>query len=148
MDLNSILIGSEDPKRLAEYYTKLFGEPAMDESGYTGWQIGTGWVTVGPHDQVKGKNTQPGRILWNIETADVKGDFEKFKAAGATVVQEPYSPGWRARRWMADRDVLGPGRQLLPADEPDGAARGLVGNGCSWRRSRRRRQTSPRPRPD
>jgi predicted enzyme related to lactoylglutathione lyase len=93
MDLNSILIGSEDPKRLADYYTKLFGEPGMDEGGYTGWQIGTGWVTVGPHDQVKGKNTQPGRILWNIETADVKGDFERFKAAGATVVQEPYSPG-------------------------------------------------------
>jgi predicted enzyme related to lactoylglutathione lyase len=93
MDMNSILIGSEDPKRLADYYTKLFGEPGMDEGGYTGWQIGTGWVTVGPHDQVKGKNTQPGRILWNIETADVKGDFERFKAAGATVVQEPYSPG-------------------------------------------------------
>jgi predicted enzyme related to lactoylglutathione lyase len=93
MDMNSILIGSEDPKSLADYYTKLFGEPGWDEGGYTGWQIGTGWVTVGPHDQVKGKNSQPGRILWNIETADVKGDFEKFKAAGATVVQEPYSPG-------------------------------------------------------
>ena len=93
MDLNSILIGSEDPKALADFYTKLFGEPSMDQGGYTGWQIGTGWVTVGPHDQVKGSNTQPGRILWNIETADVKGDFEKFKAAGATVVQEPYTPG-------------------------------------------------------
>src|SRR3989337_592132 len=93
MNFNSILIGSEDPARLVEYYTKLFGEPAMSDGGFTGWQIGTGWVTVGPHDQVKGKNTQPGRILWNIETADVKGDFEKFKAAGATVVQEPYSPG-------------------------------------------------------
>jgi predicted enzyme related to lactoylglutathione lyase len=93
MNLNSILIGSEDPKALADYYTKLFGAPAMDGGGYTGWQVGTGWVSVGPHDQVKGKNTQPGRILWNIETADVKGDFEKFKAAGATVVQEPYNPG-------------------------------------------------------
>jgi predicted enzyme related to lactoylglutathione lyase len=93
MDLNSILIGSEDPKALADFYTKLFGAPAMDGGGYTGWQVGTGWVSVGPHDQVKGKNTQPGRILWNIETADVKGDFEKFKAAGATVVQEPYNPG-------------------------------------------------------
>jgi predicted enzyme related to lactoylglutathione lyase len=93
MNLNSILIGSEDPKGLAAYYTKLFGEPGWNEGGYTGWVIGTGAVTVGPHDQVKGKNTQPGRVIWNIETADVKGDFEKFKAAGATVVQEPYSPG-------------------------------------------------------
>ena len=42
MNLNSILIGSEDPKRLAEYYSRLFGEPRWDEGGYTGWQIGNG----------------------------------------------------------------------------------------------------------
>ena len=29
MNFNSILIGSEDPKRLADFYTKLFGEPAF-----------------------------------------------------------------------------------------------------------------------
>ncbi len=93
MDFNSILIGSEDPARLVEYYTKLFGEPAMSDGGYTGWQIGSGWLTVGPHDQVKGKNAQPGRLLWNIETADVQGEFERFKAAGATVIAEPYGFG-------------------------------------------------------
>jgi len=92
MNLNGILIGTEDPKRLAEYYTKLFGEPGWDDGGYTGWLIGTGGVTVGPHDQVKGKNAQPGRVIWNIESADVKGDFEKLKAAGAMVVREPYVP--------------------------------------------------------
>ncbi len=90
MDLNSILIGSEDPARLVEYYTKLFGEPGMSDGGYTGWQLGSGWLTVGPHDAVKGKNAHPGRILWNIETADVQGDFDRFKAAGAIVVAEPY----------------------------------------------------------
>ena len=56
MDFNSILIGSEDPERLAEYYTKLLGEPAFSDGGYTGWQIGSGWVTVGPHSEVHGKN--------------------------------------------------------------------------------------------
>lgn len=93
MNFNSILIGSENPERLKEYYTKLFGKPIMDEGGYFGWQLGSGWMTVGPHDQVKGKNTQPGRLIWNIEAADVKGEFNKLKAAGATVVKEPYSMG-------------------------------------------------------
>jgi predicted enzyme related to lactoylglutathione lyase len=93
MNLNSILIGSEDPKRLAAYYTKLFGKPGWDDGGYTGWQIGTGAVTVGPHDQVKGKNAQPGRLIWNIESTDVEGDFKRLKAAGATVVREPYKMG-------------------------------------------------------
>ena len=93
MNLNSVLIGSEDPQRLADYYTKLFGEPGWNEQGFIGWQIGSGAVTVGPHDKIKGKNPQPGRMIWNIETADVKGDFDRLVQAGATVVQEPYNPG-------------------------------------------------------
>ena len=92
MNLAGILIGSEDPKRLAEYYTKVLGVPAEEDYGYTGWQIGGGWVTVGPHDQVTGKNPQPGRIIWNIESPDVRADFERFRNAGATVVREPYDP--------------------------------------------------------
>jgi predicted enzyme related to lactoylglutathione lyase len=91
MDFNSILIGSEDPQRLVEYYTRLLGEPGFSDGGYTGWQLGSGYVTVGPHSEVKGKNAAPGRIIWNIESKDVQGDFERFKAAGAIVVTEPYS---------------------------------------------------------
>ena len=91
MNFNSILIGSADPERLTEYYSRLFGEPAFAEGGYTGWQIGSGWVTIGPHDQVSGKNAQPGRLIWNVETADVRGEFERMKAAGAIVVREPYT---------------------------------------------------------
>jgi predicted enzyme related to lactoylglutathione lyase len=92
MNLNSVLIGSEDPKPLVDYYTKLFGAPSGSEGGYTWWQLGTGGFTVSEHSEVKGKNAHPGRVIWNIETTDVKGDFEKLKAAGAKVVQEPYAP--------------------------------------------------------
>ena len=91
MDFNSILIGSEDPDRLVEFYTRMLGDPAMAEGGYTGWQVGSGWVTVGPHSEVSGQNQQPGRLIWNIETPDVRGEFERMRGAGATVVAEPYS---------------------------------------------------------
>jgi predicted enzyme related to lactoylglutathione lyase len=93
MNLNGVLIGSEDPERLVDYYTKLFGKPGFEESGYTGWQIGSGYITVSAHDQVKGKSTHPGRVILNLESSDVQGDFDRLKAAGATVVQEPYHPG-------------------------------------------------------
>src|SRR5881409_3504796 len=101
MNLNGLLIGSEDPERLVDYYTKLFGKPNWNDGGYVGWQIGTGSVTIGPHDQVKGKNPTPGRLIWNIESEDVKGDFEKFRAAGAKVVREPYNVGEESRYWIA-----------------------------------------------
>ncbi len=92
MNLNSVLIGSEDPKPLVGYYRKLFGPPSFEGGGFSSWQIGTGFVTVGPHDQVKGKSAHPGRVIWNIETPDVRAEFDRLVAAGATVVQEPYNP--------------------------------------------------------
>jgi predicted enzyme related to lactoylglutathione lyase len=91
MNFNGILIGSDDPKRLADYYRRLFGDPGWDDFGYTGWQIGSGGVTVGPHSEVHGANAEPGRIIWNIETPDVRGEFDRLKAAGATIVREPYT---------------------------------------------------------
>jgi predicted enzyme related to lactoylglutathione lyase len=101
MNLNSILIGSADPQRLKDYYTKLFGTPGWNEGPYSAWQLGTGFVTIGPHDQVAGDNIQPGRLIWNIESSDVKADFEQFKAAGATVIREPYQPGEGPDAWIA-----------------------------------------------
>lgn len=91
MNFNSILIGSEDPARLSAYYRQLFGEPTWNDGGYTGWLLGTGAVTIGPHSEVKGKNAHPGRLIWNLESADVEGDFARLKAAGAIIVREPYS---------------------------------------------------------
>ena len=108
MNFNSILIGSAEPQRLVDYYTKLFGEPGMAEGGYTGWLIGTGFVTVGPHSEVSGSNSQPGRLIWNIETADVQGEFDRMKAAGAIVVAEPY--GFEGA----------PGSSIATLADPDG----------------------------
>jgi len=93
MKFQGLLIGSEDPRPLKDYYTKIFGQPPFEDGGYFGWQLGEAMVTFGPHDQVKGQNREPGRVLWNLESSDVKGDFEKLRRAGATVVREPYRPG-------------------------------------------------------
>lgn len=122
MDFNNILIGSEDPERLVAFYTKLFGEPTWKDGGYVGWLIGRGAVTVGPHDQVHGSNKEPGRIIWNIETEDVKADFERFRAAGATVIREPYTFEEAPGSWIATfADPDGNYFQLMsPMGPPEG----------------------------
>jgi predicted enzyme related to lactoylglutathione lyase len=121
MNFNSILIGSADPQRLVDYYTKLFGKPAMEEGGYAGWQVGSGFVSVGPHSEVSGSNSQPGRLIWNIETSDVRGEFDRLKAAGAIVIREPYefegAPG-SAIATLADPDDNY--FQLMSPMSPDG----------------------------
>jgi predicted enzyme related to lactoylglutathione lyase len=90
--LSGILIGSDNPGRLVEFYTRLLGEPGWNQAPYTGWMVGAGTVMVGPHDEVHAANKEPGRIIWNFEADDVKAEFERLRAAGATVIREPYNP--------------------------------------------------------
>ena len=91
MQFNGILIGTDDAQRLTDYYRKLFGEPRWSDGGYTTWLFGPGAVSIGAHSEVHGKNPHPGRLIWNLETPDVKGEFGRLKAAGAIVIREPYS---------------------------------------------------------
>jgi len=94
LNMNSVLLGSQDAGKLVAFYTKLLGEPTWKGEGdWSGWQIGSGWLGIGPHDQVKGKNDSPGRIMLGFETEDVDGEFKRIKELGAEVVAEPYSPG-------------------------------------------------------
>lgn len=120
MNFNSILIGSEDPQRLVEFYTKVLGDPAFTYEPYTGWQLGSGNVTVGPHSEVHGRNTEPGRLIWNIESTDVRADFTRMRDAGAIVVSEPYTmegaPADSAIATLADPD--GNYFQLMSPMEP------------------------------
>ena len=92
MKLTGILIGSDDPARLVEFYKKVLGEPGWNEAPYTGWMVGAGYVMIGPHDEVHGANKEPGRVIWNLEAENVKAEFERIRAAGVTVVREPYNP--------------------------------------------------------
>ena len=119
MNFNSILIGSENPDELAAFYTRLLGEPTFHDESYSTWVVGSGAISVGPHSEVNGRNTMPGRLIWNIETTDVKGEAEKFKAAGATVVAEPYSFDGYPDSWIATfEDPDGNYFQLMTPMEP------------------------------
>lgn len=69
MNFNSILIGSDNPNRLVEYYSRILGEPTFRDGDYSGWQLGVGFLTIGPHSEVSGRNSEPGRIIWNIRRA-------------------------------------------------------------------------------
>lgn len=94
LNLNSVMIGSPDPKALAEFYSKVLDKKAdMEEDGWYGFATKSCFLTIGGHDKVKGTSTNPERIILNFETAQVKEEFARIKALGATVIAEPYSMG-------------------------------------------------------
>lgn len=93
LTFNSLLIFSENPKTLAEFYQKVFDtKPAWEAEGYTTWKVGNGYITVGPHSEVKGNNKDAARLIFNFETDNVKGEFARIKGLGAEIIKDPYAP--------------------------------------------------------
>lgn len=102
LSFNSILVSSDNPKQLADFYKKVFQkDPDMDDGGYTGFLVGKGFITIGPHDKIHEKNKTPERFIFNFETTDVKGEFERIKSLGAKVVAQPYQMGEETNGWIA-----------------------------------------------
>jgi predicted enzyme related to lactoylglutathione lyase len=121
LNLNSIMIGSENPKVLGEFYEKVLQKkPDMVEGGWYGFSAGACFISFGSHDKVKGKSTNPERVILNFETTEVKEEFERIKALGATVIAEPYQAGEGDNlAWIATfADPDGNYFQLMPPWEP------------------------------
>jgi len=107
LNLNSVMIGTKQPAALAAFYEKVLGKPAdmVDrENGFWGWQVGSAFMSVLDHSEMGGYAKDPGRVMFNFETAQVKAEFERIKALGGKVVKEPYEigEGWIAT--LADPD--------------------------------------------
>jgi predicted enzyme related to lactoylglutathione lyase len=119
MNLSSVVVGSEDSKKLADFYTEVLGPPmpqwSDEATGWFGFQAGGSGLVIGPHSEVKGRSPQPGRIMLNFETPDVKAEFDRIKALGAEVVAEPYEPqGGGGMQMCTFADPEGNYFQLVP----------------------------------
>jgi predicted enzyme related to lactoylglutathione lyase len=104
LNLNSVMIGTKQPQELAAFYEKVIGKPAdmvEREQGFWGWQVGTTFLSILEHSEMGGSAKDPGRVMLNFETAQVKEEFERIKALGAAVIAAPYQIG---EGWIATLD--------------------------------------------
>lgn len=107
LNLNSIMIGTQQTAALAAFYEKVLGKPAEmadEEHGFWGWQVGSAYFSILHHSEISGRAKEPARVMMNFETAQVKEEFERIKAAGATVIREPYEMGGGWVATLADPD--------------------------------------------
>ena len=96
LTLNSVMIGTKQTKAMVAFYEAVIGEPpgmADSEHGFYGWQLGGAFFSVLEHSEMGGKTRDPGRLMLNFETKQVKEEFERVKGLGAGVVKAPYEMG-------------------------------------------------------
>ena len=107
LNLNSVMIGTKQTKVLANFYEKVIGKPpdmADSENGFFGWQVGNGYMGVLEHSEMSGNTKDPGRVMLNFETTQVKEEFERIKALGGAVIWAPYQMGGGWIATLADHD--------------------------------------------
>lgn len=102
LNFGSTMLFSEHPEVLNDFYKRVFQkDPEWSEGGYYGFLVGKLVFTVGPHDKVHGKNSNPERLLLNFETEEVEEEFKRIKGVGAAVIAEPYHPMEDSKSWIA-----------------------------------------------
>jgi predicted enzyme related to lactoylglutathione lyase len=107
LNLNSVMIGTKQLKVLATFYEKVIGKPADmvdNDNGFFGWQAGTVYFSILEHSEMGGHTKDPGRVMLNFETTQVKEEFERIKALGGVVIKEPYDIGGAWIATLADPD--------------------------------------------
>ncbi len=107
LNLNSVMIGTKQALVLAAFYEKLLEKPADmvdQENGFWGWQVGGAFLGILNHSEMGGNTKDPGRIMLNFETSQVKEEFERIKSLGGTVIHEPYEMGQGWIATLADPD--------------------------------------------
>lgn len=107
LNLNSVMLGTKQPKELVTFYEKVIGKPADmvdSENGFYGWQVGSAYLAVLEHSEMGGNTKDPGRVMLNFETSQVKEEFERIKALGGVVIKAPYEMGGEWVATLADPD--------------------------------------------
>jgi len=107
LNLNSVMIGTKQALALAAFYEKVLERPADmvdQDNGFWGWQVGSVYISVLEHSEMGGNTKDPGRVMFNFESPQVKEEFERIKAAGGTVIKGPYEMGGGWIATLADPD--------------------------------------------
>lgn len=95
--IEAILIGSNNAKKLAEFYRGVVGLKIRtvmeigekEDKGYD-FDLQQGALYILDHSKVKGKNKDKSRIMINFEVDNIEKEVKKIRKAGAKLVQDIY----------------------------------------------------------
>lgn len=95
--LESIMIGSENSRKLGKFYKdvlklKMEDEFEFGEDNEYGiiFNLGKINLVIMSHSGVKGKSKNPERILFNLEVDDIEKEVARLKKEKVKVVQDIY----------------------------------------------------------
>lgn len=94
-DISTILIWSEDYRKLANWYTEKLDLQVLKELDHpddTGiaFQVGNVLLWIGQHSQVKGKNKDIHRHMFNFVVDSVTETYKELEKRGVKFLATPF----------------------------------------------------------
>lgn len=111
--LNSIILFSAAPARLAAFYEHALGLAPRGVGAGVAFDLGSVSLGVFPHEQVRGASRDPHRVVLNLEVDDVNVAFEHLSSEGVPFLKPPTLEAW--------------GGRMATFSDPDGNLLQLVG---------------------
>lgn len=96
--IETVILFTEDAQNLATFYRDTVGlkQTLEAEAGERGEKLfgfefdgGTG-LAIMDHSEVKGKNKEPERIIFNLEVDNIEEEVKRLEEAGVKKVQDTY----------------------------------------------------------
>ncbi len=93
--ISAVLIWSEDYKKLVKWYREKLGLKVIEELNHpedtgVGLWVGKSYLWIGQHSEVKGKNKDQHRHMFNISVDSVGKEYKKLKTKGVRFFADPF----------------------------------------------------------
>ncbi|QQG40828.1 MAG: VOC family protein [Candidatus Levyibacteriota bacterium] len=94
-NISSVLIWSDDYKKLAKWYKEILGLEQVEEITHPndtgiGFQVGNVYLWIGQHSKVKGKNKDIHRHMINFVVDSVSKSYKELQKKGVKFFAKPF----------------------------------------------------------
>jgi predicted enzyme related to lactoylglutathione lyase len=118
-DIIGVIVWSERPKEVADFYSGKLGLVPVSERGdFTAFEPHPGFrfSIGGLHPDVKGPNKDSSRIMLNFSTSDIFADYSRLSELDIPFIRSPEKESWGG--WIATfLDLDGNTVQLMQISE-------------------------------
>ncbi|MBM3946780.1 MAG: VOC family protein [SAR202 cluster bacterium] len=95
-DLAGVILWTEDVTRLAAFYRDVLGLKVHSDHGdFVAFDIRPGVrLSVGRHDRVRGRSTEPFRVMVNLAVEDIHAMHRTLASKGVAFLRPPEREAW------------------------------------------------------
>ena len=90
----TVLIGSQDPERLAAFYERTLGLERLLSGHHPVFRAGGATLRLAGHSEVGARSPEPQRIQLNLFVDDVRGEVARLRPLGVAPIREPAQLAW------------------------------------------------------